>query len=352
MVSESCDEGAGGGLRLPAAGGRLDLLGQRPARGRKLAWVREGLLGCGKRPLIAAKTVVEHRGRVPTGADPPPLAPAGGVPIAGLDQPQSLHFAAAPTGEEQTADRHVRISDRDANLSRLFSERLRGGELASMHVTPGPMVESEREDRERTRITGELHITVRQHAPALLVPQMYGRDAGQPEPTQGLIVREVVAAEGAKRALQHRRRSPGTLGDQQRLAIQEEIGRALRSRTGARPFRRARRLRHLQHTVGLRETPRVHRRGQRLGVGFARERGIKRLEALGGLQQQRCSVAAAVQRERDLTAQQLHLGALETRSAVRLLRWQSVGAPRRTRRLGAWSVPRRALASSCARARV
>ena len=173
------------------------------------------------------------------------------------------------------------------------------------------MIQSEREDRERTRITGELHITVRQHAPALLVPQMYGRDAGQPEPTKGLIVREVVAAEGAKCALQHRRRSLGALGDQQRLAIQEEIGRARRPRRGARPFRGARRLGHLQHSVGLRETPRVHRRGQRLSVGFTGERGIKRLETLGGLQQQRCSVAAAVQRERDLTAQQLHLGALE-----------------------------------------
>src|SRR5439155_9204564 len=109
----------------------------------------------------------------------------------------------------QTADSHVRISDRDANLARLFSERLRGGELTGAHATSGAIVESEWEDGERTRITGEPHVTVRQRAPALLVPQLDGGDAGHPEPTKRLIVREVVAAERAECALQDRRRSLG-----------------------------------------------------------------------------------------------------------------------------------------------
>jgi hypothetical protein len=51
--------------------------------------------------------------------------------------------------------------------------------------------------------------------------------------------------------------------------------------------------------------------GERFQIGFTRERLIERFEPLGRLQQQGWSVAAAVERERDLTAQQLHLGALE-----------------------------------------
>ncbi len=51
--------------------------------------------------------------------------------------------------------------------------------------------------------------------------------------------------------------------------------------------------------------------GERFQIGLTREPRIERLEPLGGLEQQRRSVATAAQRERDLTTQQVDLGALE-----------------------------------------
>ena len=46
-------------------------------------------------------------------------------------------------------------------------------------------------------------------------------------------------------------------------------------------------------------------------IGFTREPLIEWFEAFGGLEQQGWSVAAAAQRERDLAAEQVDLGALE-----------------------------------------
>ena len=112
--------------------------------------------------------------------------------------------------------------------------------------------------------------------------------------------------------------APEALGDQQRLAIQEEIGRARRAAATRRPPVSPRAPPPPPPTrVGLRETARVHRRGQRLSVGFARERGIKRLEALGGARaaavQRRCRGSTRTRSDRAATPP----GRAGARSAVR-----------------------------------
>ncbi len=77
------------------------------------------------------------------------------------------------------------------------------------------------------------------------------------------------------------------------------------------------------------------RRGERVEVGLARERRVQRLQPLGGLEQQRRSVAAARRGERDLRAQQLCPRAVELVQRAGLAPSPAAAAPRRALRPGA-----------------
>ena len=90
--------------------------------------------------------------------------------------------------------------------------------------------------------------------------------------------------------------------------IEQEIGRSRGLRRRGRPTCGIGRP---AHTVAGAQATGGDRRGQRLEVGHARKSDVERLEPLGGAEQQRWSVAAAVDGKLDLTAQQVHLGALE-----------------------------------------
>jgi len=73
-----------------------------------------------------------------------------------------------------------------------------------------------------------------QHIAARVVPQQPGGVPGLPQPAQPLIPGDIGAAEGAHRLLEHRRPRRVALRDDQRQAIQQQIGRArgLRRRRG------------------------------------------------------------------------------------------------------------------------
>jgi hypothetical protein len=98
------------------------------------------------------------------------------------------------------------------------------------------------------------------------------------------------------------------LGEQQRQSVEQQIRRA-RGFHGR--MRRTRRLGRVQNTEATAETAGEQGRRQGVEVGLARQRHIERREPVGGLEQQRRSVAAAVGGERDLGPQQLHPRTLE-----------------------------------------
>ena len=62
--------------RLPAPGGRLDQLDERPGGEGQLLGIRGALLGRVQRLLVAAEAVVQHRGRYWTSVSPDALAAA------------------------------------------------------------------------------------------------------------------------------------------------------------------------------------------------------------------------------------------------------------------------------------
>ena len=122
------------------------------------------------------------------------------------------------------------------------------------------------------------------------------------------VARDVVAAEGAERPLQHGCASARAVRDQHGEAVEQKIGGA----RGSRRWRgRPRGLGDLAHTAGAGQTADQHRRGQRVQVGLARERDVERLQPLGRPEHQRESVATTVHGARDLGAQQVDPGVLE-----------------------------------------
>ena len=135
-----------------------------------------------------------------------------------------------------------------------------------------------------------------------------GDVVGEPEPAETFLRGDVVAAEGARRPLEHRGRCGVPLGDQHGQAVPEEIRR---SRWLRRRWHGPRRLGDFQHTAAVGQTTDHDRGPQRVEVGLACERGVERLEPLGGLEQQRGRVAAASHREGDLRAEEVHAGAVE-----------------------------------------
>ena len=164
-----------------------------------------------------------------------------------------------------------------------------------------------------------------------------------------LLVGEALAAKGAQRPPQHRRRLPRS---------PSVIRSARPSRAGDRPRRRLRRrgarerrLRDLEQAAAAGQTAGEQSpRCERVQVGLAREPRVERLEPLGGLEQQRrarrcrgCS-ANAIWR-----AQQLDPGALQLVERARLRRWPAAPARRRARRPGAWPALRPTRAAHAAR---
>jgi hypothetical protein len=206
---------------------------------------------------------------------------------------------AAPAGEVQTGKRHVRVCDRFADRARLCAERLRRGELAGENMDARLQVERQWQHGQRAGIARELDLPSGEHEPALVVPQIHGGAAREPQPANPLLAGEFFAAERAQCPLQHRRPRAVALRLQESQPVEEEIGRSRGLRRRGRP---ACGIGNLPHTVAAAQATGVHRRGQSLQVGMACETGVERLESFGGLQQQRRRVTAATHDERDLGA--------------------------------------------------
>ena len=149
-------------------------------------------------------------------------------------------------------------------------------------------------------------MTAGQDVPCLVVPHRYGRHSGEPQPAQPRLRRDVLAAEGEQRPSQGGRPGRIALRDQQRQAVQEQVGGARRGRWRGR------------HTCGSGHVPDRRRQaadeqrgGERLQVGLAGQPDVQRLELLGRAEHERGRVTAMTRGERDLRAQQVAAGTLQ-----------------------------------------
>ena len=168
---------------------------------------------------------------------------------------------------------------------------------------------------------------VGQFMPHLVVPQILCDAARQPKPARVVLIASVFSAERLQRSPQRRYACCVALGEARRQAIEEQVDRPRRSRRrrcgpGG--------LGRLPHPDGAAEPAGEHRRSERFEIRLARQRGIERLEAFGGLEQQRWGVAAAPAGERDLCAQPLQPRALKLVERAHLRGGEQLG--RRIRR--------------------
>src|SRR3954452_20008130 len=162
------------------------------------------LLRRGQRLLIAAEAVVEHRGCPVDDAQAPSLAAGHQIVYVGLDQLGEVEFAASPGGQPQRPVGCERAPGRLGDRLRFREQGGGGGELTGELVHAHAVVQGGEKRGEGAGIAAELEVTGGERLPALVVPHESGDVAGDPEPAETLLPRDVMAAEGAYRALQQR----------------------------------------------------------------------------------------------------------------------------------------------------
>ena len=190
----------------------------------------------------------------------------------------------------------------------LVEQRERHGQLPREQRHDRACRQCQGKHAERTGITRQLDDPRRQHVQGLVVPQECGDAGCEPQPPTPLPSGDVLASEDVDRPSQRRRSCGVSLCDQQRQAIQQQIGRTRR-------LRRRRRCsggpRDLQHALVARQNAGGEHGGERFQIGVTREPRIEWFESLGGGEQQLGSVPAAVDGKLDLAAEQVDLGVLE-----------------------------------------
>ena len=179
-------------------------------------------------------------------------------------------------------------------------------QLARVRVQEDAGPDREGKLTECPRVTRELDVTAGHDVPCLVVPHRHGRPSGEPQPAQPLLRGDVLAAEGDQRPSQRGRPRRIAVGDQQRQAVQEQIGSARRGLWRGR------------HTDGSGHVPDRRRQaadeqrgGERLQVGLPGQADVQGLELPGRAEHERGRVTAMTRGERDLRAQQVAAGALQ-----------------------------------------
>ena len=177
-----------------------------------------------------------------------------------------------------------------------------------MHVERGEIVGHVREQVERAGVACDAHPARREHVPELVVPEILGEAAGQPQPAHVARRQSLHVAEPIERLTERRQTGRVALGEPRRQGVEEQVDRAWRLRCRRRSLSR---LGNLANPWPVAEAAGEHRRRNRLEMGLASQRAVERFEAPGGIEQQGRRVAAARAGERDLRAQALQPRALK-----------------------------------------
>jgi hypothetical protein len=151
--------------------------------------------------LIAAKSVVQHRGRVLDECQTHAFASGTEVGADRADQLAGLGLAALPGGEHQGAVGRNAVPRRLADRRDLLHERGRYDELAGVEVEPEPGAERQRKHGQRADVPRDLDVARGQKLPALVVPEVVGGMGGGPEPADCIVREQVLATECPYRSL-------------------------------------------------------------------------------------------------------------------------------------------------------
>ena len=298
-------EGGRRDLVVPAAHRGLDELGQDPDTEAELVMLT-GLLCGSESGRVVTQPVVEHGSREFGAGHGQSLAPDGCLLDPGFEL---ARVVATPASEQQREVGYPRVAGGGCDRVRLFEQGRSGGELAREDVVGRDVVEGEREHGERPGFAGLLYVPGGQHAAGLVIPQVHGRVAAEPQPARVATPGTTLAvAEGAQCTLECGYACRVTLCGPGRQAVEEEVHGP---RWAGWRWRGPGGLGHVTWAVAAAGPAGADRRPQRFQVGLAGQGGVERAEAPGRLEQQRGSVAAPQPGEGDLRVQPFQPGAFQ-----------------------------------------
>ena len=159
---------------------------------------------------------------------PSPRALARGSPasISSRASASLPRHAASITRRELQRCQAGRVDDRVG----LLDQRRSGVERSRMNVEARAIGGRDREHAERARLARDAQRARRQLVPQLVVPQVLGQAARQPEPAHVACRQSLLAAERAERLPQRRHAGRVALGEPRRQAVEEQVDRARRLR--------------------------------------------------------------------------------------------------------------------------
>src|SRR5450755_3561060 len=183
-----------------------------------------GLLCGSESGRVVAQPVVEHGGREFGAGHGQALAPRGCLLDPGLEL---ARVVAAPASEQQREVGYPRVAGGGCDRVRLFEQGRSGGELAREDVVCRDVIEGEREHGKRSGFAGLPDVPGGQRAAGLVIPQVHGRVAAQPQPsrvvTSAAPGATAAVAEGAQCTLECGYAGRVTLCGPGRQAVQEEV---------------------------------------------------------------------------------------------------------------------------------
>ena len=295
---------AGRALGVAAACGRLDELGRHPRRHTQLVRVAYGLLGGGKRLLVAAEAIEENGARPLGGDKPEPLATMHHLAPRGVDQRRGLRLLTAKGGQDRALRRQAATGRLRDGLG-LHDQGLRRDEVAEEELHAEALRQRDRQERQFAGLPREAHLTLGELVPARLVAKRAGGAACEPEPAQRVLVRHRLVTERTERALERRHTGRVAVDRDQGDPLEQDVASARRAPRRFAPVCGQHRLGDLARAAATREPVGEQRCRKGIQVRLARERAVQRLQPLGGLEQQLRCVAAPGDRERHLGAKQL-----------------------------------------------
>ena len=331
-------ERAAGEVRVSAACGRLDQLGQGPHRRSPGDVVRRRFSRRGGGLVVASEPVAQDSG-APLTARGDPLSLGVGELDCARHHGAEVGLPALQRPEPQQGVRRDVAARGGGGTFALPRQRSRPGEVAGPRARQRLLPEVERELGDRTRLAHELDLSGRDRMEAVHVPDQRACERRHPSPPQDVLDRD--ADELVRGTLQGRRGSRVPVGDQQprgrRAADRADVGR----RAAGECLHRAADLEEhaLPCDASRRSPPRPTPPGTSRGRGpwqRARGRGPP-------------STGAGVRRFRSRRRRRRGPGRgppspARTRRSDVLRCSPGAGVQRRTRRPGSWPAPRRARA--------
>jgi AAA ATPase-like protein len=215
-----------------------------------------------------------------------PLTERGRIVQGSRDQLLSLLLMTLHRRQPRRGDGRQRVlpASHLGNPLAFRDQGRRGSQIATVDIEDSAAGERERKQAECSSMAHSIQMSLAQDVPVQVVPQVDGRDSGDPGAPERLIKGEALTAECLYGAVQQGRRCRVSVGVQDGHPLEQQVGHSPRRGPGCCPGG----LRHQPHPgagAGC-QAPREQRGGQRVQIDPPGQVRVQRLEPAGRRQEQ------------------------------------------------------------------